>query len=313
VPDLGVLSLAAVAGWLSWQGWSALTAIGSLHAIQHSQVQLAGPVVLGFVLIVFLVERVRPAEPRPVGAKGHRTDVLYLFGHVLVGIPLIVLIGTGCSVLLQRHAPWLVLPHTSVLPRAAFIAASLIAIDAADWLAHFGNHKVSTLWRLHAVHHSQEELSILSTFRTHPLVHLSFAVSVLPVLALSANAATPAELLTIYACLGALPHANVRWSYGRVGRYVVSPAYHRLHHSPTGRLDLNLGTLLTVWDRLARRAVFPARTAVVPPTGLAGRPVPVEQAGDGLLATFAKQWIDPFGAIRRTSVVVKTSVALEGR
>ena len=113
------------------------------------------------------------------------------------------------------------------------------AIDAADWLAHFGNHKVTTLWRLHAVHHSQEELSILSTFRTHPLVHLSFAVSVIPVLALSANAATPATMLTIYACFGALPHANVRWSYGRLGRWVISPAYHRLHHSPTGRLDLN--------------------------------------------------------------------------
>lgn len=292
-----VVAVAALAGWLSWQGWTALSDVGAMHVIRSSQVQLVGPVVLGFVLVVFLIERIWPAEPRPMTAPGHVADVLYLFGHVLVGIPLTVLVGTGFSSVLQQHASWLVLPHMSAIPRAAFVVLSLLAIDAADWLAHLGNHKATTLWRLHAVHHSQEELSILSTFRTHPLVHLSFAVSVIPVLALSANAATPATMLTIYACFGALPHANLRWTYGRLGRHVISPAYHRLHHTPSGRLDLNLGTVFTFWDRLAHRAVFPPTAAVVPPTGLAGRPVPVEQAGR-LLTTFAAQWIEPFTVIR---------------
>jgi sterol desaturase/sphingolipid hydroxylase (fatty acid hydroxylase superfamily) len=45
-------------------------------------------------------------------------------------------------------------------------------------------------------------------------------------------------VLTSYACLGALPHANVRWTYGPIRRLVVSPAYHRIHHSATGRLDI---------------------------------------------------------------------------
>jgi hypothetical protein len=138
-----------------------------------------------------------------------------------------------------------------------------------------GNHKLNSLWRLHAVHHSQEELSILTTFRAHPLVHVSFLVSSLPVLALIANDATPAAVLTVYACLGALPHANVRWTYGRAGLLFISPAYHRIHHSATGRLDINLGTVLTVWDAATRRAVFPARGAEPVVTGLTGRPVPV--------------------------------------
>jgi len=132
--------------------------------------------------------------------------------------------------------------------------------------------------------------------RAHPLVHISFLVSSLPVLALVANDATPAAVLTVYACLGALPHANVSWTYGRVGRVVISPAYHRLHHAPTGRIDINLGTVLAIWDAASRRAVFPAPRAQAGPTGLSGRPVPVEQdpGRPGLTRTFLSQWAEPF-------------------
>ena len=103
-------------------------------------------------------------------------------------------------------------------------------------------------------------------------------------------------VLAIYACLGALPHANVRWTYGRACRILVSPAYHRIHHSATGRLDINLGTVFAVWDVLSRRAVFPARGRAVAETGLAGRPVPVEQVGrwPRLIRTMLIQLAEPF-------------------
>jgi sterol desaturase/sphingolipid hydroxylase (fatty acid hydroxylase superfamily) len=164
----------------------------------------------------------------------------------------------------------------------------VLGIDAVDWLTHLANHRLTALWRLHAVHHSQEELSILTTYRAHPLVHVSFLLSAVPVLAVADNTATPAVVLTAYACLGALPHANVRWTYGKLGRIFISPAYHRIHHSATGRLDINLGTVFAIWDVLSRRAVFPAPdkdkdkdtdTDTVIETGLSGRPIPVEQAG----------------------------------
>jgi sterol desaturase/sphingolipid hydroxylase (fatty acid hydroxylase superfamily) len=158
------------------------------------------------------------------------------------------------------------------------------------------------LWRLHAVHHSQEELSILTTYRAHPLVHVSFLFSAVPILAVESNTATPAVVLTVYACLGALPHANVRWTYGWAGRILISPAYHRIHHSATGRLDINLGTVLAIWDTFSRRAVFPARGAdrMVIATGLSGRPIPVEQSGQRprLARTMLRQLTEPFTSIR---------------
>ena len=80
-----------------------------------------------------------------------------------------------------------------------------------------------------------------------------------------------------------------------------SPAYHRIHHSATGRLDINLGTIFPFWDMLSRRAVFPARGAgrAVIATGLAGRPVPVEQSGPLRLGrTMVSQLAEPFAAAR---------------
>jgi sterol desaturase/sphingolipid hydroxylase (fatty acid hydroxylase superfamily) len=214
-----------------------------------------------------------------------------------------VLTGAGFSSALARVAPWLVLPHVSVIPSWCFVALGVLAIDAVDWLTHLGNHLINPLWRLHAVHHSQEELSILTTFRTHPLVHISFVISAIPILAIASNAITPAVVLTTYACLGALPHANVRWTYGKVGAIMISPAYHRIHHAATGRLDINLGTVFTFWDMLSRRAVFPQRGGAPGVTGLAGRPVPVEQSGarPRLARTIVSQLAEPFTSIRTES------------
>ena len=210
-------------------------------------------------------------------------------------VPIVVLLGTGFSATLGRLAPWLVLPRIPWLPGWCFIAVAVLAIDVADWLAHLANHRITSLWRLHAVHHSQEELSILTTFRAHPLVHVSFLITAVPVLAIGRNVVTPAAVLTTYACLGALPHANVRWTYGRLGVVLISPAYHRLHHATTGRLDINLGTVFAIWDVMSRRAVFPA-PGRVGATGLSGRPIPVEQASEQprFSRTFVTQWAEPF-------------------
>jgi hypothetical protein len=73
--------------------------------------------------------------------------------------------------------------------------------------------------------------------------------------ALLANAAVPSTAIVIYLVLATFPHANLRWTFGPLGRVFVSPAYHRIHHAAVGRNDLNLGTVLTLGDVLARRAV----------------------------------------------------------
>ena len=151
-----------------------------------------------------------------------------------------------------------------------------------NWLAHVANHRSAALWRLHALHHSQEDMSVFTTFRTHPLAHASYLPALLPALVLGASGPVPASALIVYGCLVTLPHANLRWTFGPLGRILVSPAYHRLHHARTpldSRGAVNFGFVLVCWDRMARRAAFPTGeepilTGIDGPTGphRAGRP-----------------------------------------
>jgi len=302
---LPTFAVAGLAAWLSWRGWIALGQTGVAQSFNAGRFELAGPVVLGFVLAICVIEQIRPAQRRRLFARGHLLDFGYAVFYALLVVPLIVLLGAGFSALLARLEPWLVLPRLPGVPGWCFVALAVLGIDAVDWLTHLANHRLTALWRLHAVHHSQEELSILTTYRAHPLVHVSFLLSAVPILAVGTNAVTPTAVFTVYACLGALPHANVPWTYGRAGRILISPAYHRIHHSATGRLDINLGTVFAFWDVLSRRAVFPGRTAdqEVIETGLAGRPVPVEQSGrrPRLGRSMLRQLAEPFTSIRTES------------
>jgi sterol desaturase/sphingolipid hydroxylase (fatty acid hydroxylase superfamily) len=312
--------VAGVAVWLTWQGIDTV-GTGSVGAVAAAaRTHLIGPIVAGFVAVVFVLERLLPAQPRPALARGHVQDGLYLVLYALAVVPLIVLMGAGFAAVLRNHAPWIVLPRIASVPRWVFVVLAIVAMDFANWFAHWANHKVEVLWRLHAVHHAQEEMSVLTSFRAHPFVHVSFLVAALPAAVLVHNGVVPAEVITIYICLALLPHANVWWGSGRVGRVVsrvvVTPAFHRLHHSVDGRIDVNMGTILSVWDGLAGCAVFPSPDWTPIATGLRRRPVPVEQAGTRpaygrrLVAQLAEPFFrvrmdEPSTPLRRTTAHVR--------
>ena len=121
------------------------------------------------------------------------------------------------------------------------------------------NHRIDAFWRFHALHHSQEEMSILTSFRAHPFVHTSFQLTAVPLIVLGTGGAVPASVLVGYIVLSTMPHANVNWGFGPLRYVIVSPAYHRLHHDRDDRRGVNLGTVLVLWDVLAGLAVFPSR------------------------------------------------------
>ena len=276
------IAFAAATGWVAWQGAVSLErrdALGSTMA--SGWAELAAPALIGLVLIVLACEQIWPAERRRALARGHVHDACFFLVYAAAVVPLMTLLGVGFASVLGAHAQWIEAPWTASWPRWVVVAVTLVAMDACNWLAHWADHRIDTLWRFHAVHHSQEELSVLTSFRAHPLVHTTgFLMATVPVVALTGDHALAAVLITAYVCLGTLPHANVRWSFGPVGKIIVSPAYHRIHHSIDGPIGANLGIVLTVWDVLARRAVFPRASSAVCRTGLAGRPLEIEQVRD---------------------------------
>lgn len=281
---LGVLAVGGAAGWLGAVGYAELAGAGTLwSALSVARGDTVGPALLATVGLLFLAERRWPAVRRPALARPHLVDAGYLALFAVVVLPLLTVVQTGFAVEVARHGRFLLLGRLPVVPQVAVVVVVLVAMDAMNWLAHLANHRWVALWRLHALHHSQEDMSVFTTFRTHPLVHAAYLPAMLPALVLGASGTVPAVALVAYGCLVTLPHANLRWTFGPVGRVLVSPGYHRLHHARDAdgpRGAVNLGFVLVCWDQLAGRAAYPAVGAAVA-TGIAGRPVPVEQAATG--------------------------------
>jgi sterol desaturase/sphingolipid hydroxylase (fatty acid hydroxylase superfamily) len=308
-PWLGRVYLPAVAvavgtAWLLWVGLHALARGGLWGNLGAGWAELVAPSVVGLVVLLLACERRWPAEPRPVLARGHLHDAVFFVVHVVAFVPVMILLSAAFGSLLGGHGRWMEAPWTASWPRWLLLGVTLVLMDGANWLAHVADHRLAPLWRMHALHHSQEEVSVLTSFRAHPLSHLAgFFLATIPVIVLMGDRGVAPFLITGYLCLGTLPHANVRWSLGPLGKVVVSPAYHRLHHAADGTNGSNLGVVLTVWDVLAGRAVFPAPGHPMVATGLAHRPVPAEQATErwrpGLVLT---QLAEPFAAPPSTRV-----------
>jgi sterol desaturase/sphingolipid hydroxylase (fatty acid hydroxylase superfamily) len=274
------VGLMAAAGALAWVGIVTLGRSGGVaDGLAAGRAVLLAPSVLAVVGVVLVLERCWPAEPRRFAARGHLQDGAFFLLHVLAIVPFMTLLSVAFAHLLEVGLPWMALAWTRGAPIWVLAPVTFVMMDAGNWLAHWADHRFTSLWRVHALHHSQEEVSVLTSFRAHPLSHLPgfMLAAVPPFLLLSGRGAAPA-MISVYVCLGTVPHANLDWSFGPFGRILVSPAYHRLHHALDGETGRNLGVVLTVWDVLSKRSDFPARDRRPRRTGLPGRPVPVEQA-----------------------------------
>lgn len=294
---LPACSVAAVAVGLVAIGWSSRWGGASVaDSLRNLRVVAVGPATLVVLAVLLVLERLRPAQRRPLLARGYRHDLLYALLNATVVLPIAAALALSFAEVSRRAFPWIVAPRVGVVPRWVVIGAVLVAMDLCNWVAHLANHRVEMLWRFHEVHHSQEDMNVLTVFRTHPLIHVSYLLALVPGVVLIANGGVPTSMLVVYAGVVALAHSNTNVGFGPLERVFVSPNYHRIHHRREAPQDVNLGFVLTVWDQLFARAIFPSAETIRMDTGLAGRPLVVEQTGarPQHLRVLALQLLAPF-------------------
>jgi sterol desaturase/sphingolipid hydroxylase (fatty acid hydroxylase superfamily) len=293
LPAGAIAALAAILVGVGW--WGGFGGTDLAAATSSVRLIVIGPLSLVVLAGLLVAERVRPAQRRSLIARGHRHDVLFVLLNATLVVPLVAALALSFSEIV-RALPWLVLPRMNVVPRWGAIAVIVVAMDGCNWLAHLANHRVRMLWRFHEVHHSQEDMNVLTVFRTHPLIHVSYLVALVPGLVLLANGSLSTTVLVVYGAMLALAHSNIDLGFGPLERVFVSPNFHRIHHRLNGAQDVNLGFALTIWDQLAHRAIFPTEETIGADTGLLGRPLIVEQAGPRPrhLSVFLGQLVGPF-------------------
>lgn len=203
------------------------------------------------------------------GALTHRstrTDLwLFLINRAMmvVGIVSYFAFAPAAARLVADLSPLPPLFAAGLSPLAMAVAMFVI-FDFAQYWAHRIYHR-SALWGLHAVHHSAEVLTPLTTYRVHPLaalISVAFTSAVLGVgMGLLVGALAPdmtfaeiaganAVVVLLNATVVNLHHSQMHVSFGPiVERVLISPAQHQIHHSRHPRhFNRNYGNVLAVWD-----------------------------------------------------------------
>jgi sterol desaturase/sphingolipid hydroxylase (fatty acid hydroxylase superfamily) len=238
--------------------------------LSESEVQIARGVAPFLALVVGVVlERTVPhAKLRPAW----RTNL----GLWLVGALLMAAVCGACG---WTIAAWAQTSSVGVLnalhaPFGVGIAATIVGLDLLSYLWHRANHELSFLWRFHRVHHADPDYHVSTALRFHPgELLLALPVRLGAIVLLGAPPEAVVAFEAIFGIANVLEHGNFdlpRRLEQALETVLVTPALHRRHHS-TERIerDSNYGTILCLWDRVAR-TLRPSTSAAQFATGLPG-------------------------------------------
>lgn len=135
------------------------------------------------------------------------------------------------------------------------VVISITLLDFIKYLEHRIFHSISPLWRMHLVHHSDTDLDFTSTERHHPLEYIvGIVIFFGSIYLFGISALSVVIYLLVGTMVAFVSHANLQIPsrLDKVCAYLlVTPLYHRTHHSPTQKkTNSNYGLVLTIWDRL---------------------------------------------------------------
>ena len=147
--------------------------------------------------------------------------------------------------------PWLPLPFWLT------VFLSVLLLDFVIYWQHRWFHNIDSLWRLHRVHHSDQDFETSTAIRFHPLeiaLSMMIKVSVIIIFGIPVIAVLIFEIILNGCAL--FNHSNFSLPQPieqHVRKIFVTPDMHRIHHSIDHReMNTNFGFCLSWWDFLCR-------------------------------------------------------------
>ena len=146
------------------------------------------------------------------------------------------------------------------LPAASLATWALAWLELSflEYWIHRLEHRPGLLWALHSVHHQPEELNASVSQRSHALAAL---IEWPPLLLLALSGIPPetfAAVAAVHNAYGLLLHARLIGNLGWLGRVLITPAQHAVHHgTQPEHLGRNFSGSLRLWDELFATLALP--------------------------------------------------------
>ncbi len=215
---------------------------------------------LGFFAAIFFVMALsEKIAPRRLLLKSKTKRWIGNLGMQIINVVVLRLIfpvfPVGIAVICAQRG-WGLLNYYQITPLLALIIA-VAALDFVIYLQHRMFHVVPLFWRMHMVHHTDQDIDVTTALRFHPLeIILSMLIKFSAVAAIGAP---PLSVLIFEIMLNGATmfnHGNVGipLPLDRIIRIVlVTPDMHRVHHSVVAReTNSNYGFSFPWWDRMLK-------------------------------------------------------------
>ena len=171
-------------------------------------------------------------------------DVLLIAPFIAVVVRIIRVTIAGSPLELVHPDWWNSVP---------LVVTGVAAVFVGDFISYWRHRLEHTrlLWPSHAIHHSDTEMTWLTLSRFHPINRLTTMAIDITFLAMMGFPEWALVLNVIVRhYYGEFIHADFPWTYGPVGRVMVSPAMHRWHHArDVEGSGSNFATVFSVFDQ----------------------------------------------------------------
>ena len=222
--------------------------------ILENEPVIRGSIFFGLLILFLSLELMIPKR-RPKVARAIRwsNNIALVFFNTILMRLLLPIATVGVAYWAQsRHLGlfnWLELPFWFE------VVLAVVLLDCAIYWQHRIFHQVPILWKLHRVHHVDQDIDVTTGARFHPIeIFLSLCIKFLLVSLLGAAAAAVVIFEVLLNGVAMFNHANIKFPKkldAIIRLVVVTPDMHRVHHSRiVNETNSNYGFNLPWWDRL---------------------------------------------------------------
>jgi len=208
---------------------------------------------IGYSAVFIPLERLFARRPeQPIFRSGWRTDLTYFFVSSLLVQVTTLLTMRPAMVFFQWAANPGLQAWVAKNPFVLQFAGILVLTDLTQYWVHRSFHSIPTLWRFHAVHHSDDTMDWLAGSRLHLAdVAVTRGLSYIPVYLLGFAEAPVFAYVAFVSVQATFIHANVRFEFGPLKWVLATPQFHHWHHGAEPEaIDKNFAVHLPVLDYL---------------------------------------------------------------
>lgn len=226
--------------------------LAALNSCESSVIK--GTIYLSIVFVIFtLAERIFGIVRQKKPLQSTLLDLAYAYISLLYPPFLNFIISAVFGFMYLHFAG----PQHQNISPVRFACEYLAVLFVRDCLI-YARHRIfhtRPVWAFHSVHHSSEEVNWLSAVRFHPAENMIESAAEIILFILAGAWGVDAAVLSVVALTigfyNLFIHSNLPWTFGPLRYVIVSPVFHRWHHSDTPEArDKNFAAIFSCIDLL---------------------------------------------------------------